>query len=324
MIAKGLDFPDVTLTGVTSYDRAGGPDALAFLGDLDGDGHDDMAVGAYSADPSTALADAGKVYVLHGPLASGTNASFSTATNVIAGEASRDAFGAKVISGGDLDGDGLDELVVSSSVANSYRGRVYVFETPPSGSISASTADVILEGSSASDYAGMSIASAEDQDGDGLDDLLVGATLDDYGSTDAGCAYLVPGGVSSGDLDSVYSARFYGTLSSGAFGSATDGVTDYYADRSDVNAVIVGASGHGTSHSGAIYLFLGSVGGNVPDTDAVAVMTGTDVNDYAGIMAGFSGDIDGTGMPAIMASTYYSDLADIDAGASYLFFGFDE
>ncbi|MFH1466079.1 MAG: putative metal-binding motif-containing protein [Pseudomonadota bacterium] len=317
------DDADVTYTGVAAYDRAGGPDQIAFLGDVGGDGNADMAVGAYSADPSTVLANAGRVYLIHGPLVSGNSASLSTIDDYVNGEAASDSFGAKVIDGGDLDGDGLSELVVATSVAASLKGRVYVFHDPPSGAISASSADVILTGTDASDYAGGSVAAAGDLDGDGVDDLLIGATRDDRGGSDAGCVYLVPGTASTSDMESVYTTRFYGTTSSGSFGASTDGVADYYADRSDVGAVLVGASAQG-SGSGRIYLFLGLDTGSVPDTAADVVLTGTDVNDYAGSIVGFSGDIDGTGMPAIMAATYYSDLADIDAGAAYLVFDFEE
>jgi hypothetical protein len=101
-------------------------------------------------------------------------------------------------------------------------------------------------------------------------------------------------------------------------------VGDYYADGSDVPGVLAGASNQGTGYTGNVYLFIGAASGNVPDTDADAVLSGTDVGDYAGISAGFSGDIDGAGTSVVMASTYYADLGGVDAGAAYLVFGFEE
>ena len=323
--AVGLttDDADALYTGVVAYDRAGGPNALAFLSDIDGDGHDDMAVGAYTADP-TGLSNAGKVYVVYGPIATGTSASFSTVGDVIDGEAVNDNFGSNVLDAGDVDGDGLHEVAAVSVPAMTNAGRIYVFEEAPSGHISATSADLILQGEDTSDFAGIGMAAAGDQDGDGLDDLLVGATRDDRGAADGGCVYVVTGAATSGSLADAYITRFYGTTSSGSFGASTAGVDDYYADHSGVPAVLAGATYQGSGMSGKLYLFLGSRSGNVPDTDADVVLTGTAVGDQLGAITGFSGDIDGAGTPVVMTSTYYADQGGTDAGAAYLFFGFEE
>ncbi len=152
------------------------------LGDADGDGTLDLAVGA--SNDYTAGDAPGAVYVFLGPITSHSSTSSATAT--LLGEADHDNAGTDV-AWGDFDGSGTADLAVSATgedTGGSTGGAVYVEFAPFSGTIPLSSADAKWTGLSSSDYAGISLATG-DHDADGLDDLLVGT----YGNG----AYLIFG-----------------------------------------------------------------------------------------------------------------------------------
>ena len=81
-------------------------------GDLDGDGVNDLVVTAPTADNS--VSDAGAVHVFHGPITTATTTGDAVAFR---GSDTNDYVGHSASSGGDVDGDGLDDLLIGSTVA---------------------------------------------------------------------------------------------------------------------------------------------------------------------------------------------------------------
>ncbi len=160
---------DGRLTGERQGGEAG--TAVAPAGDLDGDGFADVLVGAPEEGEGVA-------YVFHGPL--GGEVLTGDAEAQLVGQSSGDRAGLAVAGAGDIDQDGCPDLLVGAPrVDDAARGAgaAYLVYGPASGEHALSRRGLGLHGASSGDGAGVSVAGAGDVDGDGFDDLLVGAPL---------------------------------------------------------------------------------------------------------------------------------------------------
>jgi hypothetical protein len=185
-----LASADASFVGENSLDASGV--AVASAGDVDGDGFDDILIGA---DENDAGADrAGKAYLVLGK-ASGwaMDSPLSGADASFLGEDAGDHAGGAVASAGDVDGDGLDEILIGATWRNQWQGEAYLIrgrETGWAPDTDLATADASFVGEDAYDYAGFSLGSG-DVDGDGHSDLLISAAYDSDGASYAGQTYLI-------------------------------------------------------------------------------------------------------------------------------------
>jgi hypothetical protein len=151
--------------------------SVSVIGDWNGDGYSDLALGAQWQDDGAG--DAGAVHVFLGFPRWAETLSSDDAYLSIFGESIADGRGANVLSPGDLDGDGLPELMVAAPYHgddDGVQGRVYILSGDPSvsGSVSVGDAATTIDGSTAQDRLGSAMASGDWND-DGLADLVVGA-----------------------------------------------------------------------------------------------------------------------------------------------------
>jgi Ca2+-binding RTX toxin-like protein len=176
-------------------------------GDVNGDGFDDVIIGAFGADPN-GNTSAGTSYVVFGsPEAfpasfklSGVNGTNGFAIN---GIAEGDYSGFSVSSAGDFNGDGIDDLIISTPFAETSEGQSYIVFGSQEGfwaSINLSSLDGIngsvLKGVNPNDNSGILVSGAGDINGDGVDDLIIGGSYaDPNGNTNSGSSYVVFGTV---------------------------------------------------------------------------------------------------------------------------------
>ena len=189
------------INGNNSGDQSGG--SVSSAGDVNGDGFDDLIIGARFADPNGNSA-AGQSYVVFGN-SSGSSPSLNLSTLngtngfVINGSGALDLSGNSVSGAGDINGDGIDDVIIgnypSSSVSDSY--VVFGQITGFSSSLDLSTLNgangFTLTGIPGS-FTGVSVSGAGDVNGDGFDDLIIGASeaIDTITSL-AGASYVVFG-----------------------------------------------------------------------------------------------------------------------------------
>ena len=253
--AIDLSNADYSFVGENSGDGAGV--SVSSAGDVDGDDLDDLLVGADGCDDY-----AGKVYLILGAsLGITSEIELSDADYSFAGENNYDSVGQSVSSAGDVDADGLDDLLMGS-YGNDGAGKVYLILGASLGitsEIDLSNADYSFVGQYNVDYAGFSVSNAGDVDGDGLDDLLVGAQNNDDGGSSAGKTYLILGaslGVSS-EIDLYYADHsFVGENNYDRSGVSVSSAGD--VDGDGLDDLLVGADDNGDSGSGAgkAYLIL--------------------------------------------------------------------
>jgi hypothetical protein len=187
---SSLDDAHARLLGEQAFDYAGV--AAVGPGDVNGDGHDDLLVGAAGHD--VADHNEGAAYLVYGPV-SGDH-QLSAADAILHGEQPLDQAGQRLGVAGDVDGDGNDDLWLASfrqGAAGRYSGAAWVIPGPVSGTLKLAALAGKHTGEQIDDRAGTSLAGSGDLNGDGHIDLLVGAPGVDDAGVEAGAVYLLLG-----------------------------------------------------------------------------------------------------------------------------------
>jgi len=284
--------------------------ALANPGDVDGDGLDDLLVG--SPEDDVAGNQAGAAWILRSPVSSGPASAVGWQ---LLGAAEGDRAGASVAGLGDVTGDGVADWAVGAWSADSNgpeAGAVYLYTRPIASGGSLGSADLVLSGASAYQYAGWSVAGAGDVDGDGLGELLVGTPKDVVGGADAGAAYLVatPASGSLGTHGVAWRGAA-GELAGTAVAGSGDVNGDGYAD------LAVGAPS-AAGGAGAVYLLAGPAlsGGSL--ASAGTVLVGLSPGDAAGTSVAGLGDVDGDDRADLLVGGPGLDAVASEAGGAWL------
>ena len=295
----GLGSGGVAVNGVSADSQVGHVAGAA--GDVNGDGYGDALLTAPGASRAGA-AESGAVYVLFGRAAFPASLTVSQISGAngfrLEGAAAGDHAGWAADGGGDVNGDGRDDLVIGAPDAAGYDGRAYVVlgaNTLPNvlglGALNGSDGFRLL-GSEAHGASGAAVGLA-DVDGDGADDVLVGASAAGTGSARfAGRVDVLFGRVAFaaeidlGALDADSGLSILGASAGDQAGQALSGGGDRDGDGFD--EVLVGAPNRGVGPSGnrgAAFLVMGGPTLGVPNrvthpgTPADNTLTGTSAAD---------------------------------------------
>ncbi len=338
------------LNGVAAGDSSGV--SVSAAGDVNGDGVDDLLIGAGNADPNGP--SSGASYVVFGASGVGNSGTLELSSLegsngfVLNGVAAFDRSGYSVSAAGDVNGDGIDDLLIGAPSAFPYgspSGTSYVVfgasGVGSSGTLELSALDgsdgFVLNGVDLADGSGHSVSAAGDVNGDGVDDLLIGARDADPNGSNSGASYVVFGasGVGTGGtlelsaLDgsngfvlngvaafdrSGYSVSAAGDVNGdgvddlliGAYGAAPNGI------RSGASYVVFGASGVGNSGTLELSSLDGSSG---------FVLNGVAAFDQSGYSVSAAGDVNGDGIDDLLIGAFGADPNGSGSGASYVVFG---
>ncbi len=378
VVYGGQDFAKVDLTDPDSpafFKITGRPNAdpavqgdtagwsVAGAGDHNGDGIDDLVVGAPSSS-SLGRSQNGNAYIVYGQrTADLPNLDLdpaalpnSSRVMVIAGAADQDSAGYAVAPAGDFNGDGRPDLIVGAVNANGDNfgsGAAYVLY----GQAVADPADVDLDehgddnprmayfpGFKSNDDAGGAVAGAGDVNGDGVDDVLIGAPKADEPFSGAGDAYVVYGakvadppnvGLASGPGadDNASGMIVKGADFNHATGYAVSGMGDVNGDGIDDFAVgAITADANDRDDSGSVYVVYGSRTADLPninlnspaDGDAARMMQidGAAASEGAGLALTGGADLNADGIDDMIVGAPGAQTNQRqESGAAYIVYG---
>jgi CSLREA domain-containing protein len=284
--------------------------SVGTAGDVNGDGYDDVIVGArYYANGQTGE---GRAFVYHG---SATGLSTTADWTAESNQASA-GFGVSVKTAGDVNGDGYSDVIVGAAGydnGEANEGRAYVYHGSATGL--STTADWTAESDQASAFFGYSVGTAGDVDGDGYSDVIVGAYQYDNGETDEGRAYVYHGSATGLSTTADWTAE--SDQDSAHFGTSVATAGDVDGDGYD--DVIVGAPyyDNGQTGEGRATVYHGSATGLVPIWTAEGDQDGA----LFGASAGTAGDVNGDGYADVIVGAYQYDNGETDEGRAYVYHG---
>lgn len=302
------EIATATWTGEGADDLVG--QAVAALGDASGDGLADVAIAAPGLDGVEP--DGGMIAIFHGPVSGG---SLLEADAALYG--GTETLGLNVAGGFDWNGDGLGD--VAGGIAGNLNDAVAVFAGPFSGPRQIHDADALLVSENQQDAPYTAMSGAGDVDGDGLEDLMLGASnWEPPSMSNVGTAYLVLGGT-EGNLDLFLAhARLQGEREATAVGSGVASAGDL--DGDGFGDVLVGSNGDDTWGFGAgmVYLFYGPFSGTQPVSDADASFIPAEPGGVLGRAMLGGADFTGDGALDLWLGVEGANTNGLASGAAYL------
>ncbi|MFT7617396.1 MAG: subtilisin family serine protease [Planctomycetota bacterium] len=283
--------------------------AVASIGDINGDFVSDFIVGSPLSSNGS---DLGRIYVISG--------STGDILHERVGSQVGGKFGTAVCGTGDLTGDGIPDFAVgvprggnfdpfNPPTFGDYRGAVKIY--------SGATGIVVdtIYGDQPFSAFGSVLANAGDVNGDGVDDLIIGAHSADYGGSNSGRVKVYSGATR---------LLLYGYDGIGAgdrFGFAADGVGDLNHDGFDDFSVGAWFNDTNGNNAGAVYIFSGANGAVLHTLYGNS--TGSPLGGGFGFSVSGPGDVNCDGTPDILVGSPYTDGNGTDCGSARVFSGVD-
>ena len=346
------------LIGVGAADQSGG--SVRGLGDINGNGIADLAVGAVGTDAQGS--SAGSAYVVFGkPTAFASSIGLATIAGgsggfVINGQAAGDEAGYSVSAAGDVNGDGIGDILVGARFADppslSNAGKAYVVFGKTTGfgasvnlaDIAAGTGGFAINGIGGYGNLGIAVSAAGDVNGDGIADLVVGAHRGSQPGAHgnySGSSFVIFGAVGIGAGGSFNLATLTGANGFRADGAAEESNSGRaLSPAGDVNGdgfadFLIGAYTADLSQSatniGRTYLVFGgpNVGSDPRPRLPLANLDGSTgfriegvaADDQSGYSVTGAGDVNGDGFADLIVGAPFTDNTGGDSGSTYVVFG---
>ncbi|MDM7917170.1 MAG: FG-GAP-like repeat-containing protein, partial [Candidatus Eisenbacteria bacterium] len=306
--AAGMDsLADWTRNGAQGNQGLGV--SVSTAGDVNGDGYDDFLAGSPYFTGTNA--EEGKLHLYFGSPGGPVEAAEYTQGQLYA------HLGMSVAGGGDFDGDGYDDFAVGAPLLENSQldeGGVLVFYGRANQA--PATYEQWLQPNIASASFGASVSVAGDVNGDGYDDLIVGAPKYAGAGTERGAAFVYlggPNGLGPNPLWTKVAAQDGSHLGSSVAG-AGDVNGDGYAD------VVVGGPDAGNLQQGQAWLYRGGAAG--PEADPFWIGTVSQASAHFGAAVATAGDFDGDGYAdVVVGAPGYNGAGGADEGLARLYRG---
>ncbi|HYX14720.1 MAG TPA: integrin alpha, partial [Nostoc sp.] len=336
-----------TINGIAAGDASGY--SVSSAGDVNNDGFDDLIIGARLADPNGY--DSGQSYVVFGS-STGFDATLNLSnlngTNgfTINGIAAVDYSGWSVSSAGDVNNDGIADLIIGAPYASPnglYSGQSYVVFGKSTGfDATLNLSDLngangfTINGIAAGDGSGISVSSAGDVNDDGIADLIIGASGVDPNGSASGQSYVVFGKstgfdatLNLSDLNGANGFTINGIAANDTSGYSVSSAGDVNGDG--IADLIIGAyvaSRNGYINSGQSYVVFGKSTGfgatlnlsNLNGANGFAI-NGIADYDFSGESVSSAGDVNNDGFDDLIIGAPNADPNGSASGQSYVVFG---
>ncbi len=319
-VTRSITEAAAVLFGEQAGSRVGGDSAHVGVGDVDGDGFDDVLIGALGDDGGGK--DAGAAYLFHGPLPPESNVAEADAVwRGLPGS----ALGLSVVGPGDVNGDGFGDVLIGAPRADPMGkgpsiGAAYLFHGPFAGQIALEAAAATFLGEAPGDVAGHALFAGDVTD-DGVPDLGIGAHLSSPVGVRTGAAYVVHGPVTGVVSLAKADAAWFGAADEDE--AAREALMGADLNGDGVGDLVVPVRLHdaGGLDWGAVYVIFGPIAGTADLGAADVQITGEADMDFAGVAVSASGDLDGDGNTDLVIGATRTDAGAEDAGGAYVFFG---
>ena len=300
--------------------------SLALLGDVNADGVDDLLVGAPLYDAS-GNNNAGAAFLILGPITSATLGERDGA--VLLGIDPAGHAGTSIALAGDTNGDGVPEMLVGAEGmegAATRSGGAGLFQEPPGGVTHLDAADALILGLNKDDNLGVSVAGVGDLNGDGLDDVALGAPGWSSDLEERGRVYVLMGPLDATPDLLTAPATLTSTEAGARVGWALAGAGDVNEDGfADLWVGAPGLDGVGEEDAGATFLVLGPISGALAlEEDATARIQGVLEGGESGTHIAAGQDADGDGVPDLWIGAPLEGSNGQWSGGAYLVLGIGE